>query len=251
LESCSPDLSLEHYVSRSLSEIIQRFGGLQFGGLPSLNGRILTNIPPARVAAARILCTAHNNALSGLDAVAARLFGCLQRITADLRAKNTEGQDRVFLFNGNDIERWMLKCLCGLVAAGAAMHENARIPAVAPPREALELLFGLGAFPPRWGFYFHSKLNQRLKHYVGVSVHPLIRPPHILGVTIELLGLRFSLVLAPTPDAQSEPIRKIATYRPSALIFSNGRQCSRRLLLCWDGPSEGQVVLRFPGTPSR
>jgi hypothetical protein len=113
---------------------------------PVLTG--LQHCPPTPRLASRILCTRYNAALSGLDAMALRLF---QKFDGAIRQKR-RGK-RVFLFDGSDFERWLLKTLCGAVFSRNA-HTRAVSTDWSPSPLWLSILYGGAAFPDRWGFYF-------------------------------------------------------------------------------------------------
>jgi hypothetical protein len=63
-------------------------------------------------------CTAHNSALSPLDAAAGFFFRALQVCTMQ-----EEGPNQSFLCSGHDIERWMLKTLAALTESNNLARE--------------------------------------------------------------------------------------------------------------------------------
>ena len=68
----------------------------------------------------KVLCTRHNQALSPLDTIAAGFF---QFFTIQWSTHNVE----VYLTRGYDLERWLLKMLCGLVMSGNATLDGQRL----------------------------------------------------------------------------------------------------------------------------
>jgi hypothetical protein len=113
---CSDKISGEHYFSRNILEVMSPLGTSE--GFTWLNGKTAA-IPMDRLKA-NILCTRHNAALSRLDARAGQFYRELVAVDEILRSGKQES--RVGLFNGHDLELWLLKVLCGMMAAGIADH---------------------------------------------------------------------------------------------------------------------------------
>ena len=138
-------LSAEHYISRN---VLQQIGdNVTFQGFPWAEEPRSIGIGAAT---ARILCARHNNALSPLDSAAGEFFRCL----VDFHAGDLHG---VHQFDGEDIERWMMKVLFGLIASRNAGRHDKQKRRSDPPREFLEVLFWdvpLGLLGLRRGLYF-------------------------------------------------------------------------------------------------
>jgi hypothetical protein len=157
LADCSANISREHYVSHALLRQLSIEGRVTIDGFPWQNTGAVNSVPPATLTG-KILCGRHSLALSPLDAGASTLFRRIDEFHHDFSARNYE--NRFFLCNAHDIERWMLKTLCGAVVSG-----NAKIRAGEsnwrPPLEWLQILFGEKPFPPRCGLYFHSEVSDK------------------------------------------------------------------------------------------
>ena len=78
------------------------------------------NKVPALSLTGKILCRRRNLASSALDAITSRLFERIDQFHHELVDAAQKNENRFFLFNGHDIERWMLKTLCGAVVSGNA-----------------------------------------------------------------------------------------------------------------------------------
>jgi hypothetical protein len=147
LVDCSENLSREHFISQGILRVLSRNGKVKIYGFRWQEENTTLELPTSTVSS-RILCTRHNNALSGLDAMALRLFQGIDNVILQVAR-----QDQVFLFHGADLERWLLKTLCG-----AVFSKNAQTGADSidwrPSLLWLNLLFGGVAFPDHWGFYF-------------------------------------------------------------------------------------------------
>jgi hypothetical protein len=133
LKDCSQTVSREHYISRS---ILTLFGekGLLVSGVPWIPDGSQKQVSPASLTG-KILCERHNSSLSPLDSVAAKFF---RFFTTEWSGDAIE----VFLTRGFDLERWLLKMLCGLVASGNATHDGKQLSTWTPPPQWLEILFG-------------------------------------------------------------------------------------------------------------
>ncbi len=108
LSDCDRKLSREHYISESILSLRDKSIGIT--GFPWLDSGEQRSISKASLTA-KVLCSRHNSVLSGLDSTALLLFTYLMGL-------NIEENQEVLLINGEEIERWMLKALCGVVASG-------------------------------------------------------------------------------------------------------------------------------------
>ncbi|MFQ5853650.1 MAG: SEC-C metal-binding domain-containing protein [Candidatus Binatia bacterium] len=110
LADCSSKRSREHYISESLLHYLNRNNDLTVSGLPWVEGEHQV-LPPSAVSS-RVLCERHNSALSPLDVIAVRLFQAF-----DEEGAAGSGQQLLYLFSGHDLERWLLKILCGITCS--------------------------------------------------------------------------------------------------------------------------------------
>lgn len=118
LEDCGGRLSREHYISESLLRHLNSDEGLRVWGLPWIDETLQFSYPPGAFAS-KVLCERHNAALSPLDDLATYLFESLNEGKA-------QGDERklVYLLNGHDIERWLLKVLCGAACSKKVCSET-------------------------------------------------------------------------------------------------------------------------------
>ena len=70
---------------------------------------------PIKTLASNILCKDHNSALSPLDALGKRWMEHLRKVNADINSVTSPRPITILFVNGHDLERWMLKMLCGLL----------------------------------------------------------------------------------------------------------------------------------------
>jgi hypothetical protein len=170
---------------------------------------------PTPSLASRILCKRHNEALSGLDAMALRFFQIL-----DSAIRQTEGRDRVALFDGTDFERWMLKTLCG-----AAFSANADIGDLPtdwrPDLLWLNILFRGEPFPERLGLYFAGETSDRIEG--GFKLSTIANTSDgLYGVRIALDDELFLLLMDTPPEDLSRTYLARYLYRPKQIVLLNG-----------------------------
>jgi hypothetical protein len=203
--------------------------------------------------ASKILCERHNSVvLSPLDTVAKRLFCRLHRIRQNLTSNGKAG-DQLFLFNGHDIERFMLKMLCGQLFSGNTSVGGRRIGPWKPPLGWLGLLVGFDPFPAGAGLYVDAHIGQASTLLHDVQMGPLIDgadSDRYLGLILSLAGCGFVLLVEPPDSGAKVEWLTNKLYRPAELVFTNGTS-RNTIWLVWDGPSSnGSVTFTYESRPS-
>jgi len=97
----------------------------------------------------RVLCDGHNGALGPLDRFAAAFCTELLRVCAAL--SQPSDISTTVSFNGHNLERWLLKILCGMVASGNATHRGAPSLIRSCPRPGSLSLWARPTSLPRLG----------------------------------------------------------------------------------------------------
>src|SRR2546430_119303 len=225
LRDCAPPISAEHPVSESaMLEVISgrtvRLLGDRWRAR-GLEGRVIG----LKSLTKRVLCKRHNSALSSLDSVGA----AFTRSHAELMIHLHEGKrgDYHRLFNGYDVERWMLKILC------AQQHEE-RIPGSDDlklwrvPRTWLEILFHGAPFAPGAGLYSPKHPVPELRGWpcIGTARTYFTRRPvvdglpivgravkDLAGIQVSILGIAWELLMERPPN----PAEYV--YRPRMTRF--------------------------------
>jgi hypothetical protein len=122
-------MTREHFLSRNILERITtdtlRFenAGHFFGGRDTVDIGIDSF-------SAKVLCDKHNSALSNLDAAAGAAFSSIEALGKDvIDSASLENSRRscFHLSSGVDIERWLIKVYCGLVAAQRIRSASGRV----------------------------------------------------------------------------------------------------------------------------
>lgn len=111
--------------------------------------------------AAKVLCDTHNNALSRLDTVAGNTFSTLNLTSQAMRATPLTALQSFHLSSGIDIERWMIKVYCGLVAAGKIREDTGNVLNKSSlSMDLFDALLGHHPLPAPLGLYHHSYVGQ-------------------------------------------------------------------------------------------
>jgi len=141
---CRPPISADHAIAQAIWEEFQRTPVIRV-----LSDGTTRTIPSA-AAGRNVLCRRHNSALSPLDDIGCRFVRALTR-QIQHRFENSS-EDTHVLFNGFDVERWMLKVLC-TIAHGERASRLRPSSTWRVPRSWLRILFEGHPLPPGAGVY--------------------------------------------------------------------------------------------------
>jgi hypothetical protein len=114
----------------------------------------------------KVLCDGHNAALSVLDAAASNAFVTIEKLGAALGKKDTPGlqEHSFYLASGIDLERWMIKVYCGLVAAKKIRGQAGKIVERSDLEpHLLPALFGTKPLPSPLGLYVETYVGMKFK----------------------------------------------------------------------------------------
>lgn len=233
LSDCYGPISGEHYISHSILK--------QLGPNVILNGVPWSQKPvsiPIQGMTGKILCKRHNESLSPLDTTAGKLFETI---------KNTHKGEKVgwVLLNGEDIERWMMKILFGILASGNIKQRDGNATQKAsPPITYLNILFGNQAMNPGWGLRFLelAETAPLQKNQIEITINTgMVKPgpshPIIYGIRIGLMGLNLHTCLKQLPN--TENLQEKTHYRPKRLYF--GEQAT--IDITWPDPKFNQALI--------
>jgi hypothetical protein len=201
LGGCGLKITKEHFVSRNILERIAtktlRFenAGHFFGG------KNLVEIGIDDFSA-KVLCDKHNSSLSDLDTSAGLAFSTIEALSEDLVGTATPGgPDDVFhLSSGLDIERWMVKVYCGMVAAKKIRGLSGKVVQRTDlDRLLLEALVGIASLPAPLGLYVHTFVGQTLtsKSLSFGTVQLTDGSGGVGGLMLSLGVMHFVLVTSP------------------------------------------------------
>jgi len=266
LEDCGGKRTTgEHFISRNILELLGTLGSdpnAPFYGMIKPHGLPWTPegeekyIAPSSLES-KVLCERHNSGLSCLDSFAKRFFLSLVSAYDDLAAPGGKHAYRVFLFNGHDLERLMLKMLSGFVASKNASTKTERIVDWVPPEPWMRILYGLEEFPHGWGLYLKKQIGLSYASKREIRIAPVSRKApgsekHVVyGIIVGFHGLEFLLAMespAPGPDGTMGDLVQETTYRPLGFVLKRD-QLERSFIFGWDVPGDGGVVTMEVGEP--
>jgi len=162
---CSSKMTREHFVSRNIlarmttDRLTFENAGHFFGGKERVEISVDDFV-------AKVLCDTHNRALGPLDAAAGLVFSTIEALVKDVGgiADEKTAPESFHISSGLDIERWMIKVYCGLVAAGKIRSSSGQIlQRSALPSHLLDALLGNCSMPSPLGLYQNTFVGQTLK----------------------------------------------------------------------------------------
>lgn len=190
-----------------------------------------------------VLCKRHNSALSELDTRITHLFQTLRGVHSALEQRSST-MCEFSVFSGEDLERWVLKVLCGTAAGGVLSRDGERMGKRNVPSEWLDLLYTDKPWPPGCGLYFDTGSGVVFEAESRFSFGPLYVDENdlLVGAAIWLAGMPFYLLLH-----EIDP-RPGWIHRPGCLVFRDGG-LEKAVALTWAEASSDLVVLmaRQPG----
>ena len=225
---CNGGMSREHFISRN---VLEQIGGVSvdIGGLSWQPKNELQSIGVSALTA-KVLCEKHNSSLSDLDSEFGRFFQTVHLI--DKQATDVPDDSA---FDGQIIERWLLKLAAGLVHG--PMQEGHSIS-----QEKLEILV-TNKWPDCWGLYVQIPQEITI-HAKGLEIELRSHPEtgEILAIWAYVAGISLQLILG-APDNPSA----FGLYRPRGLIFQ-GLPGEKRIEFNWPFPHEQAVIYRRIGS---
>lgn len=237
LGNCSRKLSHEHYISHGIIRQVEKTyrpgEQLIISGFSWQTSNEVQRIAPNSLTS-QVLCKWHNNVLSPLDTIGGNFFQAFQQIHYELQHHSTPR--RYYLFNGHDIERWMLKTLCGIIASGNANNVSKNTK---PPIEYLTCLFQGKKLPFTWGLYLLTYEGKQAASG-GIKLE-VIADEIVHGLLMEFLAFRFFLAVHIIPEKTGLFAKSF--NRPDFLYF----QCDKSkreaaILIRWDIERDGGLV---------
>lgn len=230
--TCDCDLkrSREHYVSKSVLKQIDEVIALH--GVPWLPPNESNTFRVSSLQS-KVLCKRHNEALSSLDASAARFFSTVKRFSK----ASYNGQDRIEIFNGRDIERWMLKTLYGLIESQTLqLKQGTKLNAYINER-CVDLLYNRVPFEYGRGFFMRTAYSEHLQVVNHLRVKPVLNNTKrtIQGLEFNILGFDFLLSTCPLNVEGG-------VFRPGFIVFTSSTG-TKVIRLFWPDSGEDQILV--------
>jgi hypothetical protein len=227
LGDCSKKLSREHFVTETLLEELNRNGGLHVSGLSWEEADKKMALSP-KALASKILCERHNSALSPVDAIAVNLFTAFHQ-----EGTVASGHQLLHLFSGHDLERWLLKILCGIVYSGnLSVSDGTK---VSFPINWLQILFGQMDFPEGCGLYVCRLLGKQNDWTFGLKIGVIFNSAGLSGVGVWVCANELILSMSGFPSRMFDG--RPVVYRPLELYIT-GQEFEKSILFSWQGPAD-------------
>ena len=218
---CCEKISGEHHVTRAILEELVLGGGIQVAGTRWITSGEHKSLP-VKALQSNVLCKRHNSALSNLDKVGLKFFKTLRSIHRNYRQPDRDKQRRLYLFNGHDIERWMLKLLCGAIAS---KNHSTNIPIdtlqTEVPEKWLRVLYGFDYLKNDLGLYYVDLDGEARQTLQGVAYNVVWDGTftEILGVYISVNSMGFFLALASPKEHNLSSLLPELHHRLGGLSF--------------------------------
>ncbi len=222
LGDCMGGISKEHYISRSVLEIAGK--AIQVSGFPWQKSHEPSEIGISALAS-RILCSHHNSDLSPLDEAGSKFLRALKS-SFDEAFRDGDFAHEVFFIDGDKLELWLLKVLCGIFKACSPVEV---------PQRWIEILFQRQPFPEGCGMHIFGEPGSsgwffNLLRVISVRD----KKGDLAGAKFGIGGLAFLLAFG-RPLFSEEGIQSL--YRPKSIVIE--KDCNtRRLDFSW-AHSEG------------
>lgn len=195
---------------------------------------------PVDALGSKILCERHNSMLSYLDA-SAKVF-LTNLLQAFSKPKQGAMSQRVSV-SGDDLELWILKALCGIIASGNLVR-SARVQKQDLPRTWIDILFSERPWEEGTGLHIRQ---DAMTPYLGYELGPMYSNETLIGGGIELLGIQLFVLLDSDTEKRmlersSGQVRPLV-YRPGAIRIESSRR-SMEIKLEWNSwvPTSGGVL---------
>jgi hypothetical protein len=144
------------------------------------------------------------------------------------------GRQLLHLFAGHDVERWLLKILCGLVYSKSLPIGDE--PEVSLPREWLEILFGPTDFPADQGLYICTVPGHRVEGPSGLKLQAIANSAgRIMGLGVWVCG--FELILSMSGFRSRKFDGRTVAYRPLEL-YVTGPAFEKSIIFSWRGSAD-------------
>lgn len=212
---CDPTISLEHYVSNAVLGTL-RIDYLH--GAAYTSGRSDVGISRKNFGS-KVLCRRHNSDLSSLDGGAQLLFLAQRLFVAEINGAGFTPQDEQIDISGDQLERWILKCL---VAHSSAKIFTVNSATLSPPDLALvtRLVFDETPWPARWGLWMKHRADIVLNLHGEMEFQPIhmFDGNKLGGGSVSIGGIEFWLSLFSPAAGDGGPFYD-ATHRPSGIVY--------------------------------
>jgi len=212
LNDCSPKLTREHYISKSILELLGPDHEISNASWLAPGARSKTL--PLSALASRILCKRHNEMLSDLDNRATVFFEQLLWAFQDTLVALPY---RKVAVDGDALELWVLKACCGSFASGELFVHGEKAE-YSIPLAWLRILFQGAPWACNTGLYI--RLAKATPHR-GSAIGPVFSDDkdEPVGAVFEFCGVELFVLM--DRDTR-EPIKETQTGKVLSTIYRPG-----------------------------
>jgi hypothetical protein len=216
-------MSGEHYISEGVLELVFGRGGEVSKSVlaTGLSFQKPGELRPFGIASlvGNVLCERHNSLLSPFDNAGKSMFSAMDGMNDG--AADPSLPERVLRVDGDGLERWVLKAMCGGLYSGAfRVSPTETMRGTVPPLEWLHILFNGVDFPPGQGLYYMPRkpgdtvtADESVLKFEPIGARDA---DVIIGLRLWFLGFEFSLLMANLMPGVPT-IFDGALYRPAGL----------------------------------
>jgi hypothetical protein len=199
-------------------------------------------IQPERIVSP-VLCAGHNHQLEALDGFAANFEGECSRIYKAARERQVVST--VTRYHGNNLERWMLKALCGLVASGNARGQGGQVLTTDVPKSWTRALYGDAHLPASCGLYVSGEIGSDISVADRFSVAPIVSEQgRVEGLALERRSFAATLIVEPFSGTPVGALQATSVRHPRFLSWSNGSR-TWRVDLVWNDASRPGIEMMY------
>ena len=237
-KKCSKKITREHFISHNILKELVYERGVKITGVPWIDYETWKVLPTESLAS-KILCKNHNQALSDLDAQMGRFFRTILDFDEDFN--RDAPKEELAVFSGEDIEKWMLKTVCAMVASSQLATQGQKMD-VPLKREWVDILYNNHSWPEHWGMYF-KVADRTISKFKSISVQPFTKAGELKKAEISINEFKFNLILGKDDNPWAW-----GRYRPRTMIFSQ-KGVKKYIEICWQNNAyQRQVDLTRIGT---
>lgn len=222
---CSDKLTREHYISDTVLSAIAPNGGLTIGGLAWQKEEMTLQEIGIGSLTSKILCKDHNSELSALDEEAGKFIRHI--IAVD---KNPNSAPDIIEFDGEKIQRWMLKTLIATTEARA-------FKTAALSTKHKKILMGK-AWPSSWGLYAEICTEaQVFTQDLYIQTAHRADNGDLIAASFRLAGVQLWLVVANIDDK-----KQFGIFRPRGFVMVTPK-AQKKIGLRWRGPKRNKAII--------
>jgi len=221
LGECSGKISREHFISRSILELVEDNDGFVELGGPLNRGK---RLPPNHTAVSRVLCEKHNSELSDYDQAA---FNLIEEV---LNFNNFQN-DKTIQVDSNGLTLWIVKLILGYYAAQGKINYIGNEETVS---FLVEMLFKKTEVPNDFGFSIHT--GDRINNPPEMTSSQGLWPPWVFqmletgsrvgGLNLWVYPLHFVFHFA------GADLDKNQLFKPKGLTFHD-QETPKSLRVCF------------------